>query len=144
MHPNEDAHNGLKPHCYSANENPLYQKKADIKYYNVSDYLSGDKKLMALQSNGKPKKITEFDFEDIIPDKNWQWLNQTDNDFYEHIALIDKNVKNQKVGKAIEQKAIFKLFTLGVSTNRDDWVYDFDKEQLEKKIKYFLKIYNNE
>ena len=124
--------------------NPLSQKKADIKYYNVGDYLSGDKKLMALQSNGKPKKITEFDFEDIIPDKNGQWLNQTDNDFYEHVALIDKNVKNQKVGKAIEQKAIFKLFSLGVLTARDDWAYDFDKEQLEKKIKYFLRIYNNE
>ncbi|WP_432632351.1 type ISP restriction/modification enzyme [Brachyspira sp.] len=126
------------------NENPLYKKKADIKYYNIGDYLSGDKKLMALQHNGKPKKITEFNFEDIIPDKNGQWLNQTDNDFYEHIALIDKNVKNQKVGKAIEQKAIFKLFTLGVSTNRDDWAYDFDKEQLTKKIKYFLKVYDNE
>ena len=121
-----------------------FKKKADIKYYNIGDYLSGDKKLMALQHNGKPKKITEFDFEDIIPDKNGQWLNQTDNDFYEHIALIDKNVKNQKVGKAIEQKAIFKLFTLGVSTNRDDWAYDFDKEQLTKKIKYFLKIYDSE
>ena len=58
-------------------------------------------------------------------------------------ALIDKNVKNQKVGKAIEQKAIFKLFTLGVSTNRDNWAYDFDKEQLEKKIKCFLKLIIN-
>ena len=144
LHPNEDAHNGLKPHCYSANENPLYQKKANIKYYNVGDYLSGDKKLMALQSNGKPKKITEFDFEDIIPDKNGQWLNQTDNDFYEHIALIDKNVKNQKVGKAIEQKAIFKLFSLGVLTARDDWACDFDKKQLEKKVKKIIDIYSKE
>lgn len=115
------------------------KKKADIKYYNVGDYLSGGKKLMALQQD-----IFDFDFEDIIPDKNGQWLNQTDNDFYEHIPLIDKNVKNQKVGKAIEQKAIFKLFSLGVATNRDDWAYDFDEKQLEKKIKYFLKIYNNE
>ena len=135
---------GVKTPCYSAKENPLYQKKADIKYYNIGDYLSGDKKLMALQHNGKPKKITEFDFEDIIPDRNGQWLNQTDNDFYEHIALIDKNVKNQKVGKAIEQKAIFKLFTLGVSTNRDDWAYDFDKKQLEKKIKKVIDIYSKE
>ena len=115
------------------------KKKADIKYYNVGDYLSGGKKLMALQQD-----IFDFDFEDIIPDKNGQWLNQTDNDFYEHIPLIDKNVKNQKVGKAIEQKAIFKLFSLGVLTARDDWAYDFDEKQLEKKIKYFLKIYNNE
>lgn len=117
--------------------NPLNQKKANIKYYNIGDFLSGDKKLMSLQQD-----ISFFDFEDIIPDNKGQWLNQTNNDFYEHTALIDKNVKNQKVGKAIEQKAIFKLFSLGIATNRDDWAYDFDKEQLEKKIKYFLKIYN--
>lgn len=121
------------------NDEILYQKKANIKYYNIGDFLSGDKKLMSLQQD-----ISFFDFEDIIPDNKGQWLNQTNNDFYEHTALIDKNVKNQKVGKAIEQKAIFKLFTLGVSTNRDNWAYDFDKEQLEKKIKYFLKIYNKE
>lgn len=115
------------------------KRKADIKYYNVGDNKSGAEKLMALQ-----RDIFDFDFEDIIPDKNGKWLNQTDNDFYEHLALIDKNVKNQKVGKAIEQKAIFKLFSLGIATNRDDWAYDFDKEQLTKKIKYFLKIYNKD
>lgn len=119
------------------NDEILYQKKANIKYYNIGDFLSGDKKLMSLQQD-----ISFFDFEDIIPDNKGQWLNQTNNDFYEHTALIDKNVKNQKVGKAIEQKAIFKLFSLGIATNRDDWAYDFDKGQLEKKIKYFLKIYN--
>ena len=121
------------------NDEILYQKKANIKYYNIGDFLSGDKKLMTLQQD-----ISFFDFEDIIPDNKGQWLNQTNNDFYEHTALIDKNVKNQKVGKAIEQKAIFKLFSLGIATNRDDWAYDFNKEQLEKKIKYFLKIYNKE
>ena len=115
------------------------KKKADIKYYNVGDYLSGGKKLMALQQD-----IFDFDFEDIIPDKNGQWLNQTDNDFYEHIPLIDKNVKNQKVGKAIEQKAVFKLFSLGVLTARDDWACDFDKKQLEKKIKKIIDIYRKE
>lgn len=118
---------------------PLNQKKANIKYYNIGDFLSGDKKLMSLQQD-----ISFFDFEDIIPDNKGQWLNQTNNDFYEHTALIDKNVKNQKVGKAIEQKAIFKLFSLGVLTARDDWAYDFDKEQLEKKIKHFLKVYDRE
>lgn len=115
------------------------KRKADIKYYNVGDNKSGAEKLMALQ-----RDIFDFDFEDIIPDKNGKWLNQTDNDFYEHLALIDKNVKNQKVGKAIEQKAIFKLFSLGIATNRDDWAYDFDKKQLEKKIKKIIDIYKKE
>lgn len=119
--------------------NPLNQKKANIKYYNIGDFLSGDKKLMTLQQD-----ISFFNFEDIIPDNKGQWLNQTNNDFYEHTALIDKNVKNQKVGKAIEQKAIFKLFTLGVLTARDDWACDFDKKQLEKKIKKIINIYDKE
>ncbi len=119
--------------------NPLNQKKANIKYYNIGDFLSGDKKLMSLQQD-----ISFFDFEDIIPDNKGQWLNQTNNDFYEHTALIDKNVKNQKVGKAIEQKAIFKLFSLGVLTARDDWACDFDKKQLEKKIKKIINIYDKE
>ncbi|WP_300367990.1 type ISP restriction/modification enzyme [Brachyspira sp.] len=117
-------------------------KKADIKYYNMGDSLSRHEKLLNLS---EIKKLSEIDFEDIVPttDKG-QWLNQTDNDFYEHIALIDKNVKNQKVGKGIEQKAIFKIFSLGALTARDDWDYDFDKKQLERKIKYFLKVYNKE
>lgn len=116
-------------------------KKADIKYYNIGDSLGRYEKLLNLS---EIKKLSEIDFEDIVPTDKGQWLNQTDNDFYEHIALIDKNVKNQKVGKAIEQKAIFKMFSLGALTARDDWAYDFDEKQLEKKIKYFLKVYNKE
>ena len=123
----------------ACNDEVLNQKKANIKYYNIGDFLSGDKKLMSLQQD-----ISFFDFEDIIPDNKGQWLNQTNNDFYEHTALIDKNVKNQKVGKAIEQKAIFKLFSLGVLTARDDWACDFDKKQLEKKIKKIINIYDKE
>ena len=117
------------------------KKKADIKYYNIGGSLGRYEKLLNLS---EIKKLSEIDFEDIVPTDKGQWLNQTDNDFYEHIALIDKNVKNQKVGKAIEQKAIFKIFSLGVATNRDDWAYDFDEKQLEKKVKYFLKVYNKE
>lgn len=116
-------------------------KKADIKYYNIGGSLGRYEKLLNLS---EIKKLSEIDFEDIVPTDKGQWLNQTDNDFYEHIALIDKNVKNQKVGKAIEQKAIFKMFSLGALTARDDWSYDFDEKQLEKKIKYFLKVYNKE
>lgn len=115
------------------------KKKAEIKYYNVGDFKSAGDKLMELN-----QEISSLDFQTIIPNKDGQWLNQTDNDFYKHIALIDKNVKNQKVGKGIEQKAIFKLFSLGAITARDDWACDFNKEQLNKKIKYFLDIYNKE
>ena len=37
--------------------------------------------------------------------------------------------------------AIFKLHTLGVVTNRDDWVYDIDRNRLARKLKYLTDAY---
>ncbi|OEJ14407.1 hypothetical protein BFL38_06145 [Brachyspira hampsonii] len=121
-------------------------KKADIKYYNMGDNLSRYEKLFNLS---EIKKLSQIDFEDIVPTDKGQWLNQTDNDFYEHIALIDKEVKNKSDKSHLakddrKQKAIFKFFSLGALTARDDWACDFDKNQLEKKLKYSLKIFNRE
>ena len=31
----------------------------------------------------------------------------------------------------------------GWRPNRDDWVYDFDKTNLRKKVKFFAKTYNS-
>lgn len=44
----------------------------------------------------------------------------------------------------MEVQAIFKSYSLGVSTNRDAIVYDFDKEQLLKRIEVFIEDYNAE
>jgi len=44
----------------------------------------------------------------------------------------------------INEKAIFKLFSLGVVTNRDDWVYDQREENLERKIRFLIGVYNHE
>ncbi len=69
------------------------------------------------------------------------------------MPLIDKDVKASKV-KAIKNKetgelenkvcdeAIFQLFSVGVETTRDEWVYDFDLDNLERKVKLFIEKYN--
>jgi predicted helicase len=36
------------------------------------------------------------------------------------------------------------LFSLGVVTSRDEWVYDFNKKYLEKKVKFFCNFYKSE
>ncbi len=43
------------------------------------------------------------------------------------IPLIDKEVKEGN-----KKEAIFKLFSRGVETTRDEWVYDLDVETLRK------------
>ncbi len=89
-------------------------------------------KLSYLQSN----KFSNVCFEHIIPDKKYNWLNQSDNDFDQLLPLIDKEVKSGK-----SEKAVFKLFSLGIDTHRDAWVYDVSQNALQQKIKYFIMVY---
>ncbi|MDD1449293.1 hypothetical protein MEN98_25000 [Dolichospermum sp. ST_sed8] len=84
-------------------------------------------------------KFNQIPFEHITPDKNYKWINQSDNDFETLLPLIDKDVK---AGKG--EKAIFKLFSSGLKTQRDEWVYDLSEEYLANKMKFFVEIYQNQ
>ncbi len=81
-------------------------------------------------------KLNQLDFEHIIPDKKHNWLNQSDNDFDQLLPLIDKDVKSGK-----SEKAVFKLFSRGIGTYRDEWVYDFSRDKLEAKMMFFVDVY---
>jgi predicted helicase len=41
-----------------------------------------------------------------------------------------------------ESDVIFELYSCGVKSNRDEWVYDFNKQNLETKIQFFIETYN--
>jgi len=84
-------------------------------------------------------KFDKIDFDNITPDKNNNWLNITDNDWDLLVPICSKDVKSGE-----SNQAIFELFSLGVVTSRDDWSYDFNKENLEKKVKFFCNFYNKE
>jgi len=84
-------------------------------------------------------KFNQIPFEHITPDKNYNWINQSDNDFESLLPLVDKDVKAGKAGKA--EKAVFKLFTTGLKTKKDEWVYDFSHKNLINKIEFFITIY---
>ncbi|ACK65713.1 adenine specific DNA methyltransferase [Rippkaea orientalis PCC 8801] len=91
-----------------------------------------ENKLSYLQQNS----ISKISFEHIHPNKKNNWLNQANNDFDDLLPLMDKEVK---AGKSTE--AIFKLFSSGLKTHRDEWVYDFSQDELEKKMKFFINTY---
>ncbi|MFI3190514.1 hypothetical protein BCS42_02950 [Crenothrix sp. D3] len=110
-------------------------KKAEIYYFTLSDELPREDKLAWFKNT----RFTNIEFDKINPDDKGNWLNLTDNDFDNLMPVCDKEVK---LGK--KQGAIFKLFSLGVVTNRDEWVYDDSKVNLTKKIELFMNIYNSE
>ncbi|TAD94971.1 MAG: DNA methyltransferase [Bacteroidetes bacterium] len=113
------------------NENQK-NEKAKIFYHNIGDGISGQEKLETLQM----LELDKIPFERIRPDAKNNWINLSESNFQELIPLIDKEVKAGK-----KQEAVFQLFSRGVVTQRDEWVYDFSKENLAKKMKFFVNIY---
>jgi predicted helicase len=87
-------------------------------------------------------KLSDIKFENIRPDKLHNWLNIAENDWGEFISTANKATKSQKSNK--ESNTIFKIFSLGVVTARDEWVYDENIQNLDKKINYLITVYNAE
>ena len=78
-------------------------------------------------------------FDAVRPDEKGNWLNVMSNDFEDQLPLIDKEAKAST--KPSGEKAIFKLYSNGINTARDDWVTDLDADLLRDKVQFFLREY---
>ena len=78
----------------------------------------------------------------LTPDEFGQWLNQSANRyrFRQLMPLANRETKLTKTDPGDEQ-AVFGLYSMGVVTNRDEWVYDFDADNLGKKVRTFINLY---
>ena len=86
--------------------------------------------------------LDETSFEDITPDRNDNWLNQATPRFEKLIPLANRETKLAKIGA--DQQAVFGLYSLGIITSRDEWVYDFDEQRLSEKVRFFCAAYDKE
>ena len=104
-------------------------KGCRIHYIHPTDIrATRDEKMEYLLSH----KFKDIPFNHIEPDKNNNWINLTDNDWEDYLAVSPENHKD----------SIFGFTTLGTSTNRDEWVYDDSVQNLHRKIKFFIDRYN--
>lgn len=115
-------------------KNPqLKKEKAQIKYYEVPNYLSRKEKLNLLKQH---QSIESIQFQTITPDKHGDWLNQRDNSFYEFLEIANNKDKTKNT--------LFDFQSSGVCTNRDSWAYNFSIKNLLKNMKKTISYYNNE
>lgn len=109
-------------------------KSCKIYYNEIADYAKSEDKKVYLSEN----TFQTLSFDKVVPDKQYNWINQSETDFEQLIPLISKDVK-----AGIDEKAIFKLFTNGIKSKRDEWIYDLSKTNLENKLEYLVKTYNS-
>ena len=85
--------------------------------------------------------LEQVPFDAIAPDVKSNWLNQSNSNFERLIPLADRQTKLLRNSEA--EGALFRLITPAVKSNRDDWVYDFDANNLRAKILFFTDAYND-
>ena len=114
------------------------QKGCKIFYARRPEMDTADDKLAFLAS----AKLSSMAFERIVPDKNANWINLTENDWDSLIPVADKKTKAAKTSG--QEKAIFRLFSLGIVTNRDDWAYSDSDATLSEKVAHFISVFDRE
>ncbi|QJB28153.1 type ISP restriction/modification enzyme [Limnospira fusiformis] len=90
----------------------------------------------------KCQHLGGVDWEEIKPDKKHTWLTAGLHADFE--TFIPMGTKETKAAKGDATGAIFKLFSLGVNTNRDVWAYNFNPDELAANIQRMIATYNEQ
>ena len=85
-------------------------------------------------------KFDQISFKHIQSDKAHNWLNLGNDNFQDLIPIANQATKAAKT--EAEECAIFKIFSIGVSTNRDEWVVAPSEIDLQNKMKFFSNFFN--
>jgi predicted helicase len=86
--------------------------------------------------------ISSIDWSELHPDEKYTWI--TEGMHSEFATFLPMGMKEAKSTRNSEVKVIFKTYSLGVSTNRDSVVYDFNRQRLQTRVKQFIDDYNAE
>jgi predicted helicase len=79
-------------------------------------------------------RLATLDCEEVRPDAKANWLNLTHNDFDSLMPIADKEARSIAAERAV--RAMCRTFSLGASTNRDEWLMDFAPKALLAKIAF--------
>jgi predicted helicase len=113
------------------------KREAKIYYHAVGGDWRKEQKYSFLESKAQ---IEGVKWQKLSPDDKGNWItNDSDEEFDSFLPIGSKEAK---AGTSVP--TIFRTYSLGVSTNRDAVVYDFDAKRLAKRVEQFADDYNAE
>ena len=113
--------------------------QAEIFYARVDEFWRKEDKYRYLDSKGHYRNI---EWKSITPDRRYTWL--TEGLHAEFETFIPMGTKEAKAAKGEAVDVIFKSYSLGVSTNRDAWVYNFNRNALAENMSGMIDTYNEQ
>jgi predicted helicase len=112
-------------------------KQANILYHDIGDYLSREEKLTIIKKL-KTVSNSDFNWKKIQPSEYGDWISQRNAAFDTFVPL------NPAKKFDLRSKSFFNTYAIGVSTNRDAWVYNFSKSVVESNMKKMIAFYNTQ
>jgi predicted helicase len=114
-------------------------RKARIFYARTDEFWRRGEKYKYLEETEHRGNVA---WRELQPDAKHNWLTEGMRDEFEGFVPI--GTKGAKASKGEATESIFKLFSNGNDSGRDDWVYNFDSARLLENVKVFTATYNSE
>ncbi len=107
-----------------------------ILYKDIGEYLTREQKLSIIANSISVKSIK--DWQTISPDKDNDWINLNDPTFDESRPIGTKYTKSGK-----DRRSLFGMYSRGIITSRDDWLYGFSSTDVNSKMTIFHETYES-
>ena len=105
-----------------------------IHYHDIGDSLTREEKLEALRKAVSVKGFN--DWQTITPDEHHDWIEQRSEAFAKFYPLGTKQAKADRA-----DNAIFQLYSLGLATGRDAYLYNFSREACAENARRMTQDY---
>lgn len=112
-------------------------QKAVIHYHDIGDYLTREQKLKMVK-DFRSISSRKLNWQVITPNEKADWINQRDGVFDSLIPLAPEKKKETNV------KSIFNIYSAGVMTNREFWVFNSSMCELKNNINRSINFFNSE
>jgi predicted helicase len=84
--------------------------------------------------------LQEVDFRSLRQSEDGSWLHTATDGWESLLPVASQGTKDTSVEG--QEAAIFKIFSLGIATNKDEWAYGVGYDEIKNKIAFFAKEFN--
>ena len=105
-----------------------------IRYRDIGDYLKSEDKLTILSEAVSISGISHW--QEITPDKHYDWIEQRSDTFAQFYPM-----GSQDAQAGISDNAIFRLYSQGLKTGRDAYIYNFSRNACIKRAQLIVENY---
>ena len=117
---------------------PMHGGECQIHYKDIGDYLSREEKLGIIRESGSIVGIS--DWQRVMPDKHNDWLDQRDPAYQSYMPLGSKEGKSKSLA---EPRVATRLYSRGICTGGDAWLYSSDRAELARQIQDMIGFYED-